>query len=240
MLNLPTPQITDKELHDLTAMGVLGDKTPGLVRGPSATPTPMRTPATSTGVDSLVMEAQNLLALERSQTPLHGGENAFLHPTDFNGATPKTRVVQTPNALALAGGLTPRTAQQPAAVQRTLVRDAFRINLAGDEYDSTPAVVEPDRQQLRVHLSALPKPKNEFGLAIADVPDEEAPTAMDEMVPDADDVLRWEREQKSEEERIAFLLKSTVLQRPELPRPRRAGPLPVRFGSSNDGIEAMI
>lgn len=45
-------------------------------------------------------EAQNLVALTASQTPLIGGDNPELHPSDFTGITPKSSEPKTPNVLA--------------------------------------------------------------------------------------------------------------------------------------------
>lgn len=54
-------------------------------------------------VDNVLLEAQNLVALTNAQTPLKGGENTPLHPSDFSGATPRSQVVQvTYNTLFLA------------------------------------------------------------------------------------------------------------------------------------------
>ncbi len=57
-----------------------------------------RTPARQ---DNVMLEAQNLIALTSAQTPLKGGENTPLHPTDFSGITPRRAEVQTPNLIAM-------------------------------------------------------------------------------------------------------------------------------------------
>ena len=85
--------------------------------GDYATParfaTPMRTPArtpAATGGNRVMQEAQNLLALQAGQTPLLGGENPDLHPSDFSGVTPRAAPAATPNPLAAAAaavGATP-------------------------------------------------------------------------------------------------------------------------------------
>ena len=85
-------------------------------------PTPMRaqTPAmaaarTAPAGDRILMEAQNLARLNNMETPLMGGENPELHPSDFSGMTPRATVAATPNPLLLAatprlGGMTPSLA----------------------------------------------------------------------------------------------------------------------------------
>ena len=70
--------------------------------------TPARTPAT--GGNRVLQEAQNLRALQSGQTPLLGGENPDLHPSDFSGITPRATPSHTPNPLAAAAaavGATP-------------------------------------------------------------------------------------------------------------------------------------
>ena len=65
--------------------------------------------------DRIMMEAQNLARLNNMETPLLGGENPELHPSDFSGMTPRAPVAATPNPLLLAttprlGGATPSMA----------------------------------------------------------------------------------------------------------------------------------
>ncbi|GAB4822419.1 hypothetical protein N2152v2_009465 [Parachlorella kessleri] len=122
---LPAPQISDAELEAIARQGgELGGLDPELTEGGSeatrqllgdyATParfaTPMRTPAggrtpAAGGRERLMQEAQNLVRLQQGQTPLLGGENPELHPSDFSGVTPRPLAAQTPNPLA--GGATP-------------------------------------------------------------------------------------------------------------------------------------
>ena len=65
---------------------------------PGATPS-LRTPRTPAAQDTILQEAQNILALQNVQTPLKGGENTPLHESDFDGVTPKKALVQTPNVV---------------------------------------------------------------------------------------------------------------------------------------------
>jgi len=52
-----------------------------------------------TTADTVMREAQNLLALSKAETPLKGGENTPLHPTSFDGLMPTKQVPQTPNSV---------------------------------------------------------------------------------------------------------------------------------------------
>jgi hypothetical protein len=70
------------------AAGFAGAQTPAIVE---------RTPARP---DTLLMEAQNLRMMSSAPTPLLGGENPSLHPSDFSGATPSRQVAATPNVFA--------------------------------------------------------------------------------------------------------------------------------------------
>ena len=75
---------------------------------PGATPS-LRTPRTPAAQDTILQEAQNILALQNVQTPLKGGENTPLRDSDFDGVTPKKAVVQTPNVVLGTPFRTPGT-----------------------------------------------------------------------------------------------------------------------------------
>ncbi|KAJ6757394.1 CELL DIVISION CYCLE 5-LIKE PROTEIN [Salix koriyanagi] len=146
---LPAPQISDHELEDIAKMGYASDLLAGseeLMEGSGATRalianyaqtprqgmTPLRTPQrTPAGKgDAIMMEAENLARLRESQTPLLGGENPDLHPSDFSGVTPKKREIQTPNPMLTpsatpgGAGLTPRIGMTPS-------RDSFGVTPKG-------------------------------------------------------------------------------------------------------------
>lgn len=65
---------------------------------PGATPA-LRTPRTPAAQDTILQEAQTILALQNVQTPLKGGENTPLHESNFEGITPKKAAIQTPNMV---------------------------------------------------------------------------------------------------------------------------------------------
>mmetsp|Transcript_7123 Transcript_7123/g.12265 ORF Transcript_7123/g.12265 Transcript_7123/m.12265 type:complete len:828 (-) Transcript_7123:440-2923(-) len=123
---LPAPQVSEQELEAIARMstealldeavaeGAGGDATRHLMG--SYGPTPLRTASAATPArtapsgDRIMMEAQNLSRLQNMNTPLLGGDNPDLHPSDFSGITPRSVVPPTPNpllALATPGGRTP-------------------------------------------------------------------------------------------------------------------------------------
>ncbi|CAL5322145.1 unnamed protein product [Camellia sinensis] len=249
-LMLPAPQISDNELEEIAKMGYTSDLLAGseeLIEGNGATRallanyaqtprqgmTPLRTPQrTPAGKgDAIMMEAENLARLRESQTPLLGGENPELHPSDFSGVTPKKREIQTPNPMLTPsvtpgdGGMTPRLGMTPSrdsfglTPKGTPIRDELHINEGVDMHES--AKLELHRQaDLRRNLSNLPQPKNEYQIVIQPVPEdnEEPEEHIEEDMSD-----RMAREEAEEEARQQLLLKkrSKVLQR-ELPRPPAA------------------
>lgn len=252
-LMLPPPQISDQELDEIAKLGYASDlvgseefsegssATRALLSNYPQTPnqamtplrTPQRTPA-SKG-DAIMMEAENLARLRESQTPLLGGENPELHPSDFSGVTPKKKEIHTPNPLLTpsatpgsAGGLTPRSGMTPArdgfsfgmTPKGTPLRDELHINEEMEMHDS--AKLELRRQadmkkSLRSGLSSLPQPKNEYQIVMQPV-QEDADEPEEKIEEDMSD--RIAREKAEEEARQQALLRkrSKVLQR-ELPRP---------------------
>ena len=64
----------------------------------AATPS-IRTPRTPAAQDTILQEAQTILALQNVQTPLKGGESTPLHDSSFEGVTPKKMAIQTPNVV---------------------------------------------------------------------------------------------------------------------------------------------
>jgi pre-mRNA-splicing factor CDC5/CEF1 len=139
---LPAPQISDAELEQLARAGEQAgamdvDLTEGgsaatrQLLGDYATPahlaTPMRTPArtpAAAGGNRIHNEALNLRMLQSGQTPLLGGDNPELHPSDFAGVTPRTAPTATPNPLAAAaaaaaGGATPSVGATPSLLGGT-------------------------------------------------------------------------------------------------------------------------
>ncbi|XP_031248162.1 cell division cycle 5-like protein [Pistacia vera] len=252
-LMLPAPQISDHELEEIAKMGYASDLLAGneeLSEGSGATRallanyaqtpqqgmTPLRTPQrTPAGKgDAIMMEAENLARLRESQTPLLGGENPELHPSDFSGVTPKKREIQTPNPMltpsATPGGvgLTPRIGMTPSrdgysfgvTPKGTPIRDELHINEDMDMHDS--AKLEQRRQadlrrNLRSGLSNLPQPKNEYQIVVQP-PAEDNEEPEEKIEEDMSDRLARERAEEEARQQALLRKRSKVLQR-ELPRP---------------------
>ncbi|XP_062084410.1 cell division cycle 5-like protein [Humulus lupulus] len=255
-LMLPAPQISDHELEEIAKIGYASDLLAGgedLTDGNGATRallanygqtprqgvTPLRTPQrTPAGKgDAIMMEAENLARLRESQTPLLGGENPELHPSDFSGVTPKKKEIQTPNPMLTpsatpgAAGLTPRIGMTPTrdgysfgmTPKGTPIRDELRINEDMELHESSKLELRRQadmRRNLISGLSNLSQPKNEYQLVVQPGPEdnEEPEQNIEEDMSD-----RLAREKAAEEARLQALLKkrSKVLQR-ELPRPPAA------------------
>ncbi|KAK7364498.1 hypothetical protein VNO80_13206 [Phaseolus coccineus] len=252
-LMLPPPQISDQELDEIAKLGYASDlagsqelaegsgatrallanyaQTPG--RGVTPLRTPQRTPAGKG--DAIMMEAENLARLRESQTPLLGGENPELHPSDFSGVTPKKKDIQTPNPMltpsATPGGLTPRIGMTPTrdgfsfsmTPKGTPLRDELHINEDMNMHDSTKRELQRQadiRRSLRAGLGSLPQPTNEYQIVMEPVT-EDAEEPEEKIEEDMSD--RIAREKAEEEARQQALLRkrSKVLQR-ELPRPPAA------------------
>ncbi|XP_050226019.1 cell division cycle 5-like protein [Mercurialis annua] len=255
-LMLPAPQISDHELEEIAKMGYASDLIAGseeLTEGTGATRallanyaqtpqqgmTPLRTPQrTPAGKgDAIMMEAENLARLRESQTPLLGGENPELHPSDFSGVTPRRREIQTPNPMLTpsatpgAAGLTPRIGMTPTrdgysfglTPRGTPIRDELHINEDMDMHDS--AKLEQQRKadqkkNLQSGFINLPQARNEYQI-VSQPPPEDNEEPEEKIEEDMSD--RIAREKAEEEARLQALLRkrSKVLQR-ELPRPPAA------------------
>ncbi|WOH03521.1 hypothetical protein DCAR_0622920 [Daucus carota subsp. sativus] len=253
-MNLPTPQIPDHELEHIAKIrlpasneeltegsgatrALLADYAHTPRQGATSLRTPQRTPAGKH--DAIMMEAENQARLRLSQTPLLGGENPELHPSDFSGVTPRKMEIQTPNVMMTpsvtpspgGAGLTPRIGMTPTrdgpsygmTPKGTPIRDELHINDEMDMHDSAKLELRRQadlRRNLRSGLTSLPQPKNEYQIVVQPIPEdnEEPEEKMEEDMSD-----RIAREKAEEEARMQALLKkrSKVLQR-ELPRPPSA------------------
>ena len=70
----------------------------------------LRTPRTPATQDTILQEAQNIMALTNVDTPLKGGLNTPLVQSDFSGVTPKHLAVATPNTVLSTPFRTPANA----------------------------------------------------------------------------------------------------------------------------------
>jgi len=186
-----------------------GSITPGGIG--SRTPSSMRTPARG---DYIMREVNNILALNNIGTPLAGGVNPELLPSDFSGSTPKAHNIVTPNVLATPSRVN-NTAMTPSG---TPFRDKMGINSAELENASAlKAYKKANRNQIREALLKLPAPQNEYSFVLPeDVADEEVED--NNMVEDASDVIKKSERAAEEERQLQLRLRSQVLKR-ELPRP---------------------
>ena len=94
------------------------------------------------GQDKILQEAQNIMALQNTDTPLKGGINTPLHNEggDFSGVTPQRDGVATPNTVlttpyrmkegqvGLTPGQTPGRTPGTATPGVTPIRDKLAIN----------------------------------------------------------------------------------------------------------------
>uniref|UniRef100_A0A6B2KY67 Uncharacterized protein n=1 Tax=Arcella intermedia TaxID=1963864 RepID=A0A6B2KY67_9EUKA len=265
-LNMPPAQMSETEIREISKMAsstvedeteeegddpttaLLSKYTP-VSSGPAAPQTPYgsmtprgieRTPARP---DSIRTEAENLRALTVASTPLMGGENVPLHPSDFSGATPRKLEVATPNPLVTPlrtpvpgiGGVTPSRGGEFVTPLRTPLRDQLNINEAregrdfgeeeGDGEDKGMGRGEDPTKQLLKGLAALPKPSNEYKVTMPEIEDEEmdedeedATKGSSSKIVDAEEVLKSARDRKKEKMDQELRLRSQVLRR-ELPRP---------------------
>ncbi|CAN6270570.1 unnamed protein product [Urochloa humidicola] len=256
-LMLPPPQISDHELEEIAKMGSAGDPalaeelgegstaTRALLSSYSQTPrlgmTPLRTPQrTPAGKgDAIMMEAENLARLRESQTPLLGGDNPDLHPSDFSGVTPRKKEIQTPNpmatplALASPGpGATPRIGMTPSRdgnsfgliPKATPFRDELRINEEVELQDSAKLELRRQaelRKSLRSGFASIPQPKNEYQIVMPPITEDEKEEAEERIEEDMSDRLARERAEEQSRQEALLRKRSKVLQR-SLPRPPAA------------------
>ncbi len=140
-LVLPAPQISDMELEEIVKVGVASEQarqqaedTPGpsgqLLASYQMTPdlARLRTPLLPASQDTLLTEAQDILALQVVDTPLKGGLNTPLHTTQFNtGTTPLHKQVYTPNTVFATPFRTENgeVGQTPSRMAITSGRDGY-------------------------------------------------------------------------------------------------------------------
>lgn len=214
---LPAPQISDAELEMIARQGGGGPLPMELIEGGSEatrgligdyaadTPvrlaTPLATPASTSAAGSraaIMQEAQNLARLQQGMTPLLGGENPELHPSDFTGAVPKHHRMQTPigsdGRTPLVGGRSlAGVAATPNASRNTFdqlgphgtntvptpVRDALGLNpdakWSEDLLNQNEQGIfdknfrKMEEMRLKTSLAQLPAPQNEYQIAMDEI-----------------------------------------------------------------------
>lgn len=256
-LVLPKPQISDTELEEIVKMGQASESarlsvedstmaSNALLSEYSVTPAAahaLRTPRTPAEQDTVLQEAQNILALSNVDTPLKGGMNTPLTESNFEGVTPKHQAIQTPNMMLTTPyrtpqgegtGTTPRMGRTPqrgsgagGAVTpgRSSVRDKLNINpeeALMEEYEAGYGAKQQQAEvkaQLKAGLASLPAPSNDFEIVLPETGEEEVEDATDEsFVEDAADIDARRMAMKAAEELRERRRQSQAVQR-EMPRP---------------------
>ncbi|XP_030380108.1 cell division cycle 5-like protein [Scaptodrosophila lebanonensis] len=259
-LVLPTPQISDMELQQVVKLGrasetakeIAGESgietTDALLADYTITPQVAATPRTPAPyTDRIMQEAQNMMALTHTETPLKGGLNTPLHESDFSGVLPKAAAIATPNTVIAtpfrtqrggaesstpgsfltpsSGALVPVGGKSiPGAPTPALVRDKLSINPEENmSVTETPALYKNFQRQvkstLREGLATLPAPRNDYEIVVPDQEDSEAmETDAEPVVEDQADVDARLLAEQEAKRKCELEKRSQVIQR-SLPRP---------------------
>lgn len=243
-LNLPTPQVGERELEEIVKIGQAGEAARGLVAGDGGAAATdqlvgeyenlsqarmARTPRIDVQEDNIMQEARNLRHMTAVQTPLLGDENTPMHERDsgtgYSSATPRGNNATTINPLATPLRATGGVMSTPRTVGATPMRDNLTINNRGS-WGETPADerrrAKDARRALAAGFASLPRPENNFELEDPEdeeVEEEEAQMT-EEDAADRDARLKAARE---EEERLELERRSQVVKK-GLPRPANVDP----------------
>lgn len=236
-LNLPTPQVGERELEEIVKIGQAGEAARGLVSGEGGATDQLvgeyenlsqarmaRTPRIDVQEDNIMQEARNLRQMTAVQTPLYGEENTPMRQretgTGYDSATPRHNNATTVNPLATPVRVTGGVMSTPRTVGSTPYRDSLTINNQGS-WGETPADerrrAKDARRALQAGFASLPRPENNFELEDPEDEevDEDEVTMTEEDAADRDARLRAARE---EEERLELERRSQVVKK-GLPRP---------------------
>ncbi|XP_050309864.1 cell division cycle 5-like protein [Anthonomus grandis grandis] len=259
-LVLPSPQISDQELHQVVKLGKASeiarevaaesgvDSTDSLLNDYTVTPQAVATPRTpAVQTDRILQEAQNVMALTHVDTPLKGGLNTPLHNSDFSGVTPQQQLVATPNTVLAtpyktpgrAGGATPGSTpgfSTPSSIvaaggsgyMTPSVRDKLNINPEDGLVVEDKAQFMFQKQQLKMGLSSLPQPRNDYEIVVPDHEDQTIPEqAQERVVEDQSDVDKRYQEEMKAKALKELQSRSQVIQR-DFPRPQDVNLLVLR------------
>lgn len=252
-LVLPEPQISDTELEQVVKIGKMNsnvlaeidnDQTAShaLLSDYSITSNnalnELRTPRQSTySRESIMAEAQNLMALTNTETPLKGGENTPLVQvegfTSGELATPgyKTSTVSaTPNLVLSTPFRTPSGQANNKGANATpagnftpaSVRDELSINPEESlalQISNQKSLIKENRNRLRQVLSELPAPKNEYEIVVNEDDEETAANERSDLELDQADIDQ--NLQRSIEDDLDHIKrKQTSAVQRQLPRPQ--------------------
>ncbi|PVU90501.1 hypothetical protein BB560_006195, partial [Smittium megazygosporum] len=250
-LVLPQPQVSDNELQTIARIAQRGDQAQEFVASSESgsdalltdyssftrqniTARTSQTPASS---DSIMTEAINLIGLTTQQTPLLGEENTPFHTgsgTGFDGITPLSKVVQTPNPLLTpfrgGDGSKDYSLSQSSVASRTPFRDFLGLNTpsvdaeSGDGFQKPSSLQKNAKAKLTEKLANLPKPKNQFEIVL---PQDDTETSeesfnsksrVEDEQEDMEVVEKRRAEKIAQEEKVRLEIRSTPVKK-DLPRP---------------------
>ncbi|CAF3386632.1 unnamed protein product [Rotaria sp. Silwood1] len=247
-LVLPAPQISDMELEQVVKLGQATEIAKQQVseNGTIATETllgdynltpdlnKIRTPQLPSTQDSVLNQAHNLNILSTVQTPLLGGSNTpLMDVSNEKARSAAGLIMSTPNTLFNTPYRTPVNATNEGTTPSIhgpstdfnsggiSVRDRLNINAEEMLFDDQLKQREV-KQQLRHHLSRLPKPKNDYEIVLPDTTDQtNDDDQMDTInIKDEDqaDIDQRKLEEKRRKQHEHFKRQTQVVQR-NLPRP---------------------
>ena len=200
--------------------------------------TALRTPRTPMAAqDNILQAAQNIMAYQNVDTPLKGGLNSELAENggDFTGINPNSKPMQTPNTVLTTPfrtkdgqvDLTPSQHGQNASVRKgmtpgvpTPLRDKLAINPEESFDDASDRFHQREmKETLKLGLSSLPQPKNDFEIV---VPEDMAEEAIEDegqsWVEDQADIDNQTAEEFRKRREAELKRRSQPVQR-DLPRP---------------------
>lgn len=233
-LVLPQPKVSDVEWEQIKKMqkgAEMGDNAEGLdatqylhndysLNAAKKLAT-LRTPKTPASQDRILLEAQNLMAMNNMDTPLKGGLNTPLIDTSQHPPVETPNILATPfktpsahpgsKTPSLAGSKTPSQSSQTGLL-KTPIRDDFHLNIDNNSLELGVS--------LKDGLSSLPRPTGLYKIVLGDDEGTEGADAEKEekQVLDQSDLDRNKQHIAEEERRRQFEARSQVVQR-GLPRP---------------------
>ena len=153
-LILPQPQVSDAELEQVIKLGRASETAKDVVEEnellgdysvtSAAAINSIRTPKTSLlSRDNILLEAQNILALQNVETPLKGGENTPLHVVEGFGSSVVARTGQVTHVGLVPTPALPGTSKVlQTGTPNALIATPFRTPAgeAGQEVSKTPSV----------------------------------------------------------------------------------------------------